>query len=127
LLEKKIDAEVLRTSTHVDVLDQQTQNIVTSLARSSQASSSEITTTLMQLFRRVEIDNRVEHERTRKAILAAQKQDRESERQASEDTGGPKNQEGVTGVVPSIEMLSVSDAEELELRTSIQVRILDGL
>lgn len=81
----------------------------------------------MQLFRRVEIDNRVEHERTRKAILAAQKQDRESERQASEDTGGPKNQEGVTGVVPSIEMLSVSDAEELELRTSIQVRILDGL
>jgi hypothetical protein len=125
---EKIDAEVLRTSTRFDVLDQQTQNIVTSLARSSQASSSEITATLMQLFRRVEIANRVEHERTRKAILAAQKQDRESERQASEDTGGPGDQEeDVTGVVPSIEMLSVSDAEELELRTSIQVQILEGL
>jgi hypothetical protein len=124
----KIDAEVLRTSTRFDVLDQQTQNIVTSLARCSQASSFEITSTLMQLFRRIEIANRVEHKRTRKAILAAQKQDRESERQASKDTSNPKDQEeDVAGVIPSIEILSVSDAEESELRTAIQVRILEGL
>lgn len=100
VVREKIDAEVLRTSTRFDVLDEQTQNIVTSLAKCSQASSSEIITTLTQLFRRNEIANRVEHERTRKAILAAQEQDRESERQASEDSDSPKDQEeSVTGVV----------------------------
>ncbi|KAE9374023.1 hypothetical protein N431DRAFT_454835 [Stipitochalara longipes BDJ] len=125
---EKIDAEALRASIRFDVFDQQTQNIVTSLARCSQASSSKITTTVTQLLRRIEITNRVEHERTRRAILAAQKLGRESEHRASEDASGPKDQEeGVTGVSPRIEMLGASDAEELELRTSIQVQILEGL
>ncbi|CZR64409.1 uncharacterized protein PAC_14307 [Phialocephala subalpina] len=125
---EKIDAEALRSSARFDVLDQRTRNIVMAFAKSSQASSPEIFATLGQLFRRMEITNRVEHEQTRNAVLTAQQQYGDLFRQASAGNDSPTYQKANEMViVPSIDMLSISRAEELRFRTEIQVLILIGL
>lgn len=107
---------MIYTSTRFDALDVQTQRILNTLAEAKDGISYDVnlTQSIAKLLCRSEALNRSEHRKTRQMILDLRK------------AVLPRS-DIADAITAQFEMLDVTDEEELQLRTSVQTRILELL
>ncbi|KAN0102275.1 hypothetical protein V8E51_012785 [Hyaloscypha variabilis] len=124
---ENITSQSEQMSACMEVLDQQSQHIASSLFDSNRMFSREITghiaTALGQLFSRLERHNEEEHRRTREAV--AERVAQRSPRQRNQPHS--RNKTSAPEIVANVEMLDVSYNEESKIRATVQVEILKAL
>jgi hypothetical protein len=114
-------------SAFVELLDQQSQHIASSLFDSNRMFSREITgriaTALSQLFSRLEMHNEEQHRRTREAVAERVAQRSPCQRNQPHSMNKASSPE----IVANVEMLDVSHNEESKIRATVQAEILTAL